>query len=47
VKEKIEAADATLRLLPPHSLDSNPIKKAFSSLKAMLHKAGERTSKTR
>ncbi len=43
VKERIEAAGATLRFLPPYSPDSNPIEKAFSRLKAMLRKAGERT----
>jgi len=34
VKEKIEAAGATLRFLPPYSPDFNPIEKAFSRLKA-------------
>lgn len=43
VKERIEAAGATLRFLPPYSPDFNPIEKAFSRLKAMLRKAGERT----
>jgi transposase len=43
VTEKIEAAGDTLRFLPPYSPDFNPIEKAFSSLKAMLPKAGERT----
>jgi transposase len=43
VREKIEAAGATLRFLPPYSPDFNPIEKAFSHLKAMLRKAGERT----
>ena len=42
MKEKIEAAGATLRFLPPYSPDFNPIEKAFSRLKAMLRKAGER-----
>ena len=41
VKEKIEGA--TLRFLPPYSPDFNPIEKAFSRLKAMLRKIGERT----
>ena len=41
--EKIEAAGATLRFLPPYSPDFNPIEKAFARLKAMLRKAGERT----
>lgn len=43
VKERIEAAGATLRFLPPYSPDFNPIEKAFSRLKAMLREAGERT----
>ena len=43
VKERIEAVGATLRFLPPYSPDFNPIEKAFSRLKAMLRKAGERT----
>ena len=41
VKERIEAAGATLRFLPPYSPDFNPIEKAFSRLKALLRKAGE------
>jgi len=43
VQVLIEAAGATLRFLPPYSPDFNPIEKAFSRLKAMLRKAGERT----
>ena len=43
VREKIEAAGATMRFLPPYSPDFNPIEKAFSRLKAMLRKIGERT----
>jgi transposase len=43
VREKIEATGATLRFLPPYSPDFNPIEKAFSCLKAMLRKIGERT----
>ncbi|MFC6928876.1 IS630 family transposase, partial [Novosphingobium lubricantis] len=43
VRDRIEAAGATLRFLPPYSPDFNPIEKAFSRLKAMLRKAGERT----
>ena len=43
VRERIEAAGATLRFLPPYSPDFNPIEKAFSRLKAMLTKIGERT----
>ena len=43
VRERIEAVGATLRFLPPYSPDFNPIEKAFSKLKAMLRKIGERT----
>lgn len=43
IRERIEAAGATLRFLPPYSPDFNPIEKAFSRIKAMLRKAGERT----
>ena len=43
VHERIEAVGATLRFLPPYSPDFNPIEKAFSRLKAMLRKIGERT----
>jgi transposase len=43
VRERIEAAGATLRFLPPYSPDFNPIEKAFSRLKTMLRKIGERT----
>lgn len=39
----IEAADATLRFLPPYSPDFNPIENAFAKLKAHLRKAAERT----
>lgn len=42
-QEAIETAGATLRFLPPYSPDFNPIEKAFSRLKAMLRKEGERT----
>ena len=43
VRDRIEAAGATLRFLPPYSPDFNPIEKAFPRLKAMLRTAGERT----
>lgn len=43
VRDLIEKAGATLRFLPPYSPDFNPIEKAFSKLKAMLRKIGERT----
>jgi len=41
VKERIEAAGATLSFLPPYSPDLNPIEKAFSRPKATLRKVGE------
>lgn len=44
VKERIEAAGAILLFLPPYSPDLNPIERAFSRLKAMLRKIGERTA---
>lgn len=43
VRERIEAAGTALLFLPPYSSDFNPLEKAFSRLKAMLRKAGERT----
>ena len=43
VRERIEAADASLVFLPPYSPDFNPIEKAFARLKAMLRKAAEQT----
>ena len=43
VRERIEAVGTNLRFLPPYSPDFNPIEKAFSRLKAVLRKAGERT----
>lgn len=43
VRAMIEAAGATLLFLPPYSPDFNPIEMAFSKLKALLRKAGERT----
>ena len=43
VRDRIEQAGASLRFLPPYSPDFNPIEKAFSKLKAMLRRIGERT----
>ena len=43
VRERVEAASASLVFLPPYSPDFNPIEKAFSKLKAYLRKAAERT----
>ncbi|HAT86085.1 MAG TPA: hypothetical protein DCS30_09160 [Rhizobiales bacterium] len=36
IREAIEKAGASLRFLPPHSPDFNPIEMAFSKLKAIL-----------
>lgn len=43
MREKIEAAGATLRFLPRYSPEFHPIEEAFSRLKAMLRKIVERT----
>ena len=43
VRERIEAAGATLRFLPPYSPDFNPIEQFFAKLKALLRKAAART----
>jgi transposase len=43
VKQAIESVGATIRYLPPYSLDLNPIEQLFSKLKARLRKAGKRT----
>ncbi len=43
VRAAIEAAGAKLLYLPPYSPDFNPIKNAFSKLKALLRAAAERT----
>lgn len=43
VRKMIEAADASLRYLPPYSPDFNPIENAFAKLNAVLRKAAERT----
>ena len=43
VRTAIEAADASLVLLPPYSPDLNPIELAFAKLKGLLRKAAERT----
>ena len=42
-RRAIEGAGAEVRFLPPYSPDLNPIELAFSKLKALLRKAGERT----
>lgn len=39
----IEACGASLFFLPPYSLGSNPIEKAFSKLKTMLRRAAAGT----
>ena len=43
VRDRIEAAGAALRFLPPYSPDFNPIEMAFSKLKAFLKKTAART----
>ena len=43
VRDAIESASATLMYLPPYSPDLNPIELAFSKLKTLLRKSGERT----
>ena len=43
VREAIEAANATLRYLPPYSPDLNPIELSYSAFKAFLRKCAERT----
>jgi len=43
VREMIEAAGATLQLLPAYSPDLNPIEPYFAKVKAHLRKAGERS----
>lgn len=42
VRVAIEAADMTLRYLPPYSPDLDPIENAFSKLKAFLRKVAAR-----
>lgn len=46
VREKIEAAGATLLYLPSYSPDCNPIEMAFSQIKAHLKKAAARSKET-
>lgn len=43
VVEAVEKAGARVEYLPPYSRDFNPIELAFSKLRALLRKAGERT----
>jgi transposase len=43
IREAIEAAGATMRLLPPYSPDFNPMEKAFSELEAHLRSAAARS----
>ena len=43
LRQAIEAADASLRYLPPYSPDFNPIEMAFAKLKALLRAAAART----
>lgn len=43
IREAIEGAGGQLLYLPPYSPDLNPIENAFSKLKRLLRRAGERT----
>jgi transposase len=43
VRQRIEAAGALLRFLPPYSPDFNPIELAFAKLKAFLRAARPRS----
>ena len=43
VREKVEAAGATVLYLPPYSPDLNPIEKMWSKVKALLRSAAART----
>ena len=43
VRHLIEARSAEILFLPPYSPDLNPIEMAFSKLKTLLRKAGERS----
>lgn len=42
-RRAIEAAGAAVAFLPPYSPDLNPIEQAFSKLKSVLRRRGERT----
>jgi transposase len=46
VREAIEAAGASMRLLPAYSPDLNPIEQAFAKLKASLRSRAARTVDT-
>ena len=46
VRMAIEKAGARLLFLPPYSPDFNPIEMAFSTLKALVQKAAERSIET-
>lgn len=43
IRDRIEAAGASLLYLPPYSPDFNPIENAFAKLKALLRAKAERT----
>ena len=43
VREAIEAAGASMRLLPAYSPDLNPIEQVFAKLKALLRSRAART----
>ena len=46
VREAIELVGAKLLFLPPYSPDLNPIEMLFAKIKALLHKAAERSIDT-
>ena len=46
VRDRLEAAGASLHYLPPYSPDLNPIEMAFAKLKAMLRKTAARSFDT-
>jgi transposase len=45
VREALETAGATLRYLPQHSPDLDPIEMAFAKLKALSRKAAARSAR--
>jgi transposase len=46
VRELLEARGCELLYLPPYSPNLNPIEEAFAKVKALLRRAGARTSET-
>jgi transposase len=43
IREAVAARGASVRYLPPHSPDLNPIEQVFAQLKALLRKASARS----